>query len=810
MSRSNFRFLTCIFLFFLVSGCKPATESPDSSEFIRAMNRGKAHLENKDAPGAIRAFSEAVDHAPDSAPARRNLARAYLQAREIEPVAEVLARAIVLEVDSPANHYLSGLAHARQSEFDQAVRQYEEAVRLDPTTATLRFQLASAYQAVGDHEKASHQLKETLRLDPFHTAAHYRLAGYARKSGDRKELKYRLREVKRLRSLFSDKSRSAELLERCQYSLAEPPLRAAGSERHAATRVQGVRFLEVTSEWLPGESERTAPVIAASLLQLGKDGRYTLFAADRDGQIRLLTSEKNGALRDTTLKSTLSAGVLSSQRLISLPGNFHDSVPEGTPYDPEIHARNDLVLVGDGGVQLLEQTAAGTLDDVTSRAGLSEARGTAVEWMDYDHDGDIDLILGDERGLQLWQNGGDGQFANVSAEAGIDESKPVRDLQAADLDNDVAIDLVVARGTALQPEATQIFENQRTGTFSARPAVPGPWPASGRLLIDDLDNDGMLDTLLIGESEVLILPGSGATRVHLDLGGLQPRAAVLLDVDNNGWLDLLLAGTDAGAAKGSRLMLWSFDASDGWREVSDATGLAALSLPTVSDLLAADLDSDGDTDLTLVTSDGLRLLRNDGGEANGQLKIRLVGTKTNPGGIGTRVEVRAGKYWVARSVSALPIEIGLAGRTQLDSVYTVWTNGVVDNQIQIPAPPDTLTLIEKHVAAGSCPYLYAWSGKTFRFVTDLLGNSPLGLSLRRGQVLSADPEELVWIGDSKSFVPRDGHYVLQVTEELREVLYLDEARLIAVDHAPDVEVHPTDRLMPPPYPASEIWPLAQP
>jgi hypothetical protein len=114
------------------------------------------------------------------------------------------------------------------------------------------------------------------------------------------------------------------------------------------------------------------------------------------------------------------------------------------------------------------------------------------------------------------------------------------------------------------------------------------------------------------------------------------------------------------------------------------------------------------------------------------------------------------------------------------------------------------------VATGSCPFLYAWDGRAFRFVTDLLGNSPLGLSLRRGVTLAADPDELVWIGDSANFAPRDGHYVLQVTEEMREVLYLDQARLVVADHASDIEVHPTDRLMPPPFPPSELWAMHAP
>jgi hypothetical protein len=233
-------------------------------------------------------------------------------------------------------------------------------------------------------------------------------------------------------------------------------------------------------------------------------------------------------------------------------------------------------------------------------------------------------------------------------------------------------------------------------------------------------------------------------------------------------------------------------------------------LPPVREIVTADFDADGDTDLLAVTDEGLRVLRNDGGNANSQLKLRLVGLKTNPLGLGTRVEARTAEFVVTRTVSRLPIEIGVGGRARLDSLQTIWSNGVFDNQLDVAVRPMPVTVPEKNVAAGSCPYLYAWDGREFRFVTDLLGNSPLGLSLRRGVMLGADPEEIVLVGDARNFQPRDGAYELQVTEELREVLYLDEARLIAVDHAPEVEVHSTDRLGPPPYGPSELWALRSP
>ena len=59
-----------------------------------------------------------------------------------------------------------------------------------------------------------------------------------------------------------------------------------------------------------------------------------------------------------------------------------------------------------------------------------------------------------------------------------------------------------------------------------------------------------------------------------------------------------------------------------------------------------------------------------------------------------------------------------------------------------------------------------------------------------------DTEELVWIGNEQTFPAKDGAYQLQITEELREVLYLDEAKLVVVDREPGTDVHPTDKLLP--------------
>ena len=55
-----------------------------------------------------------------------------------------------------------------------------------------------------------------------------------------------------------------------------------------------------------------------------------------------------------------------------------------------------------------------------------------------------------------------------------------------------------------------------------------------------------------------------------------------------------------------------------------------------------DYDNDGDLDVVVTANGGsARILRNDGGNANHLLRVRLIGTTSNRSGIGARVEITA-------------------------------------------------------------------------------------------------------------------------------------------------------------------------
>ncbi len=53
---------------------------------------------------------------------------------------------------------------------------------------------------------------------------------------------------------------------------------------------------------------------------------------------------------------------------------------------------------------------------------------------------------------------------------------------------------------------------------------------------------------------------------------------------------------------------------------------------------------------------------------------------------------------------------------------------------------------------------------------------------------------------ARPWPPRDGQYEIRITEELSEVSYIDQIRLIAVDHPADEEIFINEKWKAPPFP----------
>jgi len=313
-----------------------------------------------------------------------------------------------------------------------------------------------------------------------------------------------------------------------------------------------------------------------------------------------------------------------------------------------------------------------------------------------------------------------------------------------------------------------------------------------------MDGDLHTDMVFATPSDLLIVFQHSTNQpAKIALGQGAVEIMQLVDYDNDGWLDIV------GAGEGVRS--WRNQGKGVFEERTTQLGLDKLKMGRVVALWPADLDGDCDRDFLVTLADNsLRLLRNDGGNGNQMVKLYLAGEKSNASSIGARFEVAAGGLRLSRSVHQLPIEVGIGKHNEVDAVKVYWDVEVTLGELKVDCK-NVVMLAESFLPVGSCPYLYAWNGQEFSFVTDLLGAAPLGLPISDNRYIEADPQEYVWVGTDATFPRKGDEYVLQVTEELREVLYLDEAKLIVVDHPPGTEVHTTGKLLPgKPFPKHEL------
>ena len=212
----------------------------------------------------------------------------------------------------------------------------------------------------------------------------------------------------------------------------------------------------------------------------------------------------------------------------------------------------DLVVAGDDatGAQrtTLYRNDGGVFVD--ANAGLLGVDSASLAWGDYDNDGDLDLALSGYTGpgesrARLYRNDG-GAF--VAMDAGLVQAGDGT-VAWGDYDNDGDLDLLVSGSVGGATDATRLYRNNGNGTFTEN-AVAALKDIYGAAAWGDYDNDGDLDILLSGAyganvsfTDVYRNNGDGTfTALNLGLRPLQGGAAVWGDYDNDGDLDLLLAG----------------------------------------------------------------------------------------------------------------------------------------------------------------------------------------------------------------------------------------------------------------------------
>jgi tetratricopeptide (TPR) repeat protein len=804
----------------------------------RENNLGVALLEQFKYKEGVEAFKRALQLEPKLTLAHINLSIALFNVPDL-PGAEREARtSLNFAPRAPQPYYILGLI-TKTTRPDQAVAAFQKVLEIDPNDVGTNINLGQILAQQRKYPEAIAAFRKAIAAEPYNATALYNLGQALMRSNQRDEGLAVTQRFKELRERGSSTSIGNNYLEQGRYAEA---VASTGAEPDLVDkRIPDVVFKDVTASALPSGSPWpfTDPLLEQA------SGAVVLFDYDSDGDLDLLEVSSTaqrlyrndaGKFSDVTAQSGDLAKNASGVGTGAVAGDFDND------------GKVDLFVLRYRASGLYHNDGSGHFTDVTAKAKLPDYPylSKSAAFVDYDHDGDLDILIGGgsqvaellKSGKSLPQgsaspaapglllrNNGDGTFSDYTTAAKLATPATARAVVPTDFDNRRDIDVMIA-----STEGVGLWRNMRDGTFKdvAREVGLGAeeLKASSSVAIGDLNKDGFIDFYFgHGAQAGYFALSDGREHFELKRGPGGPDAAEydnasqLIDYDNDGLLDLVTAVTGSSADGPVELRIWR-NTGDGWVDLSDKTtrgvstrvGPVHPPLSGTRLLAAGDFDGDGDTDLIFgIPGGGLRLARNDGGNRNRAVRVQLAGKVSNRGGVGVKVELRAGSLQqkletYAASPAPAPADIlfGLGPRERADAIRLIWPSGVVQSETEfgkaaVSTNLATVSVTELDRKPSSCPYLYAWNGKRFEFITDFMGGGEMGYLEEPGRHNSPDPVEYVRIR-ADQLQARAGRYELRVTNELEEALFADRFQLIAVDHPQGVEVYPNEGMTDPPRP----------
>ena len=334
-----------------------------------------------------------------------------------------------------------------------------------------------------------------------------------------------------------------------------------------------------------------------------------------------------------------------------------------------------------------------------------------------------------------------------------------------------------------------LYRDRLAGNFNAID-LPVVDAGTRQLWVADLDNDGWTDFVGLSERGLRVyLNRDGVFRAGEQLiEGTGP--VVLADLTNRGFVDFVL-GSDIHMHKG----LGRFE------KVARPADMPSLAKAVV----AEDFNQDGRVDLAVLTEDdGVAVLKGSAAQPGNWITIELVGVRNPKLAPAAEVEVKAGSLYQKKLYLGLPLHFGVGEHSQVDTVRITWPNGLIQNEARQEAGR-AFKYEEQQRLSGSCPMVFTWNGEEFEFITDVLAVAPLGAAAGEGIFFPVDNDEYVRIS-AESLVRNDqGLYEIRITEELREIGYLDKVKLYAVDRPAEKGVFTSDKFKSPPFPDFRLY-----
>jgi enediyne biosynthesis protein E4 len=407
----------------------------------------------------------------------------------------------------------------------------------------------------------------------------------------------------------------------------------------------------------------------------------------------------------------------------------------------------DIYVTALEGDHLFHNEGHGHFKDVTAASGIRNANfGVSAAWFDFDRDGKADLVVANYvqwsgtkdircsmdgktksyctpevykgESLKLYHNLGNGRFGDVTKKAGLDNpSSKSLGIVIFDYNGDGWPDLFIANDT--QPN--KLYRNNKNGTFTEQGVEAGlayadDGTARGAMGADaaDYDRSGH-PHLVVGNfsKQMMALYHNDGSGLFLDVASSTALSRSTLfdvtfgtfffDYDLDGFPDIFAVNghiepdinrTQSDLQFREPARVFHNNGHGSFEDAGNSVG-PDIRRPIVGRGAAyADFDHDGDLDILITANGGpAELLRNDGGNRNNWISVRLIGRQSNRSGLGAvvRIESSSGKQWqVVHSGSSycsqsdLALTFGLKQDRTVSKLIVEWPSGKKQHFENVP------------------------------------------------------------------------------------------------------------------------------